>query len=143
MQQLVITRGILKKFQESEQLELLKDTPEAARVYRSEILVRFGDCDPAGIVYYPRYMEMFNNLVEDWCREASAFLGLPGHHRPRRWGMPAVHLNVDFRGAKQAGRSTFGLKLSLLPPGQEFYPSRDSTSGPGRLQTESEASWCS
>ena len=31
-----------------------------------EITVEWGDCDPAGIVFYPRYLEMFNNLVEDW-----------------------------------------------------------------------------
>jgi hypothetical protein len=25
-----------------------------AETYRSEILVRFADCDPAGMVFYPR-----------------------------------------------------------------------------------------
>ena len=42
---------------------------DTAQVYRSTVLVRFADCDPAGIVFYPRYMEMFNALVEDWFRE--------------------------------------------------------------------------
>ena len=28
--------------------------------------VRFGDVDPAGIVFYPRYFEMLNAAVEDW-----------------------------------------------------------------------------
>ena len=59
-----------------------KDTPEAAQVYRSEILVRFGDCDPAGIVYYPRYMEMFNSLVEDWCLGLPGFIGHGWGYRP-------------------------------------------------------------
>ncbi|MGM0988283.1 MAG: acyl-CoA thioesterase [Pseudomonadota bacterium] len=31
--------------------------------------VRFGHCDPAGIVYYPRYFEMINSVVEDWFAE--------------------------------------------------------------------------
>ncbi len=41
--------------------------------YRKQILVRLGDCDPAGIVFYPRYLDMFNTLVEDWCREKLDF----------------------------------------------------------------------
>ena len=28
--------------------------------------VRFADCDAAGIVFYPRYFEMLNGVVEDW-----------------------------------------------------------------------------
>lgn len=31
--------------------------------------VRFGHCDPAGIVYYPRYFELINSVVEDWFAE--------------------------------------------------------------------------
>ena len=61
--------------------------------YRAEILVRFAYCDPAGIVFYPRYLEMFNGLVEDWLREGV------GHSFQeifaRGWGLPTVHLNVD------------------------------------------------
>lgn len=47
------------------------------------------------MVFYPRYLEMFNNLVEDWCREE---LNLPFSevHSGRGWGLPTVHLNVDF-----------------------------------------------
>ncbi|MCS6627109.1 acyl-CoA thioesterase [Roseibacterium beibuensis] len=28
--------------------------------------MRFADCDAAGIVFYPRYFEMLNGVVEDW-----------------------------------------------------------------------------
>ena len=31
--------------------------------------VRFQHCDPAGIVFYPRYFEMINSVVEDWFEE--------------------------------------------------------------------------
>lgn len=37
--------------------------------HRAEIPARFSHCDPAGRVFYPRYLEMFNNLVEDWRRK--------------------------------------------------------------------------
>ena len=28
--------------------------------------VRFQHCDPAGIVFYPRYFEMLNATIEEW-----------------------------------------------------------------------------
>jgi 4-hydroxybenzoyl-CoA thioesterase len=62
--------------------------------FRTEILIRFAHCDPAGIVFYPRYLEMFNNLVEDWFREG---LSLPFPDLIKRgWGVPTAHLEVDF-----------------------------------------------
>jgi 4-hydroxybenzoyl-CoA thioesterase len=74
--------------------------------YRAEILVRFGDCDPAGIVFYPRYLEIFNNLVEDWCRDELQF-SFPNIINERGWGLPTVHLEVDF-----VAPSSFGDLLS-------------------------------
>ena len=70
--------------------------------YQAEILVRFADCDPAGIVFYPRYMEMFNNLVEDWCRETLDF-SFPEIITRRGWGLPTVHLNADFLAPSRLG----------------------------------------
>jgi 4-hydroxybenzoyl-CoA thioesterase len=32
--------------------------------YQREVLVRFAHCDPAGIVFYARYFEMINGVVE-------------------------------------------------------------------------------
>src|SRR5690606_32931039 len=29
-------------------------------------LIRFHHCDPAGIIFYPQYFILFNELVEDW-----------------------------------------------------------------------------
>lgn len=31
-----------------------------------EMRVRFQHCDPAGIVFYPRYFEMLEEVLEDW-----------------------------------------------------------------------------
>jgi len=66
-----------------------------SKTYRKEILVRFSDCDPAGIVFYPRYFEMFNSLIEDWCREELQFSFVEIVAR-RGWGLPAVHFETDF-----------------------------------------------
>ncbi len=36
------------------------------QVFTVDRRVRFADCDAAGIVFYPRYFEMLNGVVEDW-----------------------------------------------------------------------------
>ena len=38
----------------------------SGQVFATERKVRFADCDAAGIVFYPRYFEMLNGVVEDW-----------------------------------------------------------------------------
>jgi 4-hydroxybenzoyl-CoA thioesterase len=37
-----------------------------SQVFTTERRVRFADCDAAGIVFFPRYFEMLNGVVEDW-----------------------------------------------------------------------------
>jgi 4-hydroxybenzoyl-CoA thioesterase len=72
------------------------------RPFRAEVLVRFGDCDPAGIVFYPRYLEFFNNIVEDWCRQGLQF-SFPDLVAKRGLGLPTVHLDVDFTAPSRFG----------------------------------------
>ncbi|MEJ6789948.1 thioesterase family protein [Brevundimonas sp. BR2-1] len=38
----------------------------SGEVFTSRRRVRFADCDAAGIVFFPRYFEMLNGVVEDW-----------------------------------------------------------------------------
>ena len=78
-------------------------------------LIRFSDCDPAGIVFYPQYFVMFNALVEDWFTEG---LGIPFEHliATRRTGVPTAHLSVDFRAPSAFG-DTVMLGLSVVRVG--------------------------
>lgn len=71
-------------------------------VFERKELVRFGHCDPAGIVFYPRYFEMLNSVVEDWITEGLgiSYAELLG---PRRVGLPSVHLSADFRRISRMG----------------------------------------
>lgn len=64
--------------------------------------VRFGECDPAGIVFFPRYHEMLNALVEDWFTEGLGidYADLIG---PRRVGLPTVRLESDFLRVSRMG----------------------------------------
>jgi len=71
-------------------------------VFAKEVLIRFGHCDPAGIVFYPRYYELLNALVEDWFNEG---LGIPYAELlgPRRTGLPTVRLETDFKRIARMG----------------------------------------
>lgn len=57
--------------------------------------LRFADCDPAGIAFYPRLLEHVNNVVEDWF---AGPLGCSFHdlHFVRERGVPTVEINVKF-----------------------------------------------
>jgi 4-hydroxybenzoyl-CoA thioesterase len=70
--------------------------------FQTTVLVRFADCDPAGIVFYPRLLEMFNNLVEDWCSAALKF-SFDDIVLKRGWGLPTVHLEADFIAPSRLG----------------------------------------
>jgi 4-hydroxybenzoyl-CoA thioesterase len=69
--------------------------PTSMCAYHALVLVRFAHCDPAGMVFFPRYMEMFNDLVEDWCREKLQ-ISFAEMHFERGWGLATAHLDVDF-----------------------------------------------
>lgn len=71
-------------------------------VFEREQFVRFGHCDPAGIVFYPRYFEMLNELVEDWFAQG---LGLSFEQLivGRRIGMPTAQLDTRFRRVSRIG----------------------------------------
>jgi 4-hydroxybenzoyl-CoA thioesterase len=77
--------------------------------FQREILVRFGHCDAAGWVFYPRYFEMISDFVEDWFEdglEASA----PGLFHHKQLLTPSVHFTVDFpKPTKYGDRLTFKL----------------------------------
>lgn len=71
--------------------------------------VRFSDCDPAGIVFFPQYLVMLNGFVEEWFDEGLRipYAGLIGG---RRAGLPTVRLEVDFTAVSRHGEV---LRLAL------------------------------
>jgi 4-hydroxybenzoyl-CoA thioesterase len=69
-------------------------------VFALTVPIRFGDCDAAGIVFYPRYFEMLNRTVEDW------FSGPLGRsfkwlHVDEKVGVPTARFEVDFKKASR------------------------------------------
>jgi 4-hydroxybenzoyl-CoA thioesterase len=62
--------------------------------------IRFQHVDYAGIVFYPRFLEMLNCLVEDWFEEA---LERPFSQMHETNGIPTVDLKVQFKKAARLG----------------------------------------
>jgi 4-hydroxybenzoyl-CoA thioesterase len=65
------------------------------KIFINDQLIRFSHCDPAGIVYFPRFFDLAHATMEDW------FAGgvrhpLPDLIRDRRIGTPTVSIQCDF-----------------------------------------------
>jgi len=65
--------------------------------------IRFSECDPAGIVFYPQYFVMFNDLLEAWVDQLLPQVGFAGYIGQLRFGMPTVRLEADFRAISRMG----------------------------------------
>ena len=67
----------------------------ASKVFTTQQTVRFGDVDPAGIVYYPKIFDLVHQAFEDvW----DVHVGKRYYHlmHEQRLGFPLVHSEVDF-----------------------------------------------
>ena len=99
-------------------------------VFEREVLVRFAHCDPAGIVFFPQYLVLFNGHVEDWFNDG---LGIGYAHfiGERRCGLPIVRLDCEFKAPTRmgerltlslavthVGNSSIGLRLAAHAGGQ-------------------------
>ena len=110
-------------------------TPPHAAFTRS-VPIRFSHCDPAGIVYFPHYFNMFNGLIEDWYTEelgynyAEIIMG-------SQFGFPFVHIECDFKVpsrmgdvidltllVERVGRSSLGIAIVCHRDGVERLRAR-------------------
>ena len=77
--------------------------------YAQKHKIHFSECDPAGIVFYPQYFILFNDLIEAWI-DSLLPEGYHGVIGARRIGMPTVHLEADFKAISRMGEE---VSLSL------------------------------
>ena len=71
-------------------------------VHRRDVQIQWGDCDPANIVYYPRYFEMFDDSTSIMFEAA----GFSKQDIVRKYGLVGIPM-VDTR-AKFHIASTYG-----------------------------------
>lgn len=69
--------------------------------YHREMRVEFNHCDPAGIVFYPRYFEMTNSVLENFFREQVGY----SYHAMMEdgIGVPTARIETDFRAPSRLG----------------------------------------
>ncbi len=69
--------------------------------YSHRTRIEFNHCDPAGIVFYPRYFELTNSVCENFFRED---VGHSYHAMMAAGvGVPTVRIETDFRAPSRLG----------------------------------------
>jgi 4-hydroxybenzoyl-CoA thioesterase len=87
-----------------------------SRIFETTAPLRFAECDPAGIAFYPRLVERVNNVVEDWFA-AEIGVSFADMHREggERVGVPCRSLALEFLNPGRLGEPlTLALTLSAL-----------------------------
>lgn len=91
----------------------MSEAEAAAHAFVKPLLVRFKHCDPAGIVFYPRYFEMMNDLVEDWCAEGLG-LSFGEMHLRNAMGVPTANIECRFSAPSFCETLQRSLEVSRL-----------------------------
>ena len=80
-----------------------------ASSFECDKLIRFHHCDPAGIVFYPQYFVLFNELVEDWFNQGLG-VDFARLHVESGLGIPMGSIECRFLSPSKVGEI---LRLSL------------------------------
>ena len=87
---------------------------DATIAFESSKPIRFHHCDPAGIVFYPEYFVLFNELVEDWF-DRGLGVDFARLHGEQKRGVPMRRLECDFLSPSRIGeRLTFTLAVKKI-----------------------------
>ena len=63
--------------------------------FATELPVRFGEIDQAGVVYYPRFFHYFHQAFEEWFRQALG-VSYPDLVLKEKIGFPSVRVESEF-----------------------------------------------
>lgn len=89
--------------------------PAMNQTFVHEQLIRFSHCDPAGIVYFPRFFDLAHAVMEDWLADGIG-QGLPVLIGTRRIGTPTVSIQCDFAKTLRIG-DTLRFELRVVKLG--------------------------
>jgi 4-hydroxybenzoyl-CoA thioesterase len=76
----------------------------ASAPFETQKQIRFHHCDPAGIVFYPQYFVLMNELVEDWFNGGLG-VDFARFHTEARRGIPMAHIECDFLAPSMIGET--------------------------------------
>ena len=108
--------------------------------YETKRTILFEHCDPAGIVFFPRYFEMLNGVAEEWFDKAHG-INFRVLHEDMRRGIPTVSMNdisfkapsrlsetVTFRyGVKALGNASLTIHFEIVGEDDVLRVSGDQT----------------
>lgn len=82
--------------------------------YSRLIQIEFNHCDPAGIVFYPRYFEMTNSVIENFFADVVG-RSFASMHLGAQNGVPTVSIAADFIAPSRLGdKVLFTLQIVKL-----------------------------
>lgn len=102
------------------------------RAFQRDKLIRFHHCDPAGIVFYPQYFVLFNELVEDWFNEGLE-TDFASFHARDRLGVPMARVECEFLSPSKIGE-TLRLRLAVKRLGNSSFTLAVEGSAEGALR---------
>ena len=109
--------------------------------YTRDIQIEFNHCDPFGIVFYPRYFEMTNSVVENFCADV---LHYPFAQMILRdgYGVPTVNIDANFVAVSHLGE-TLRFTMDVLRVGRSSVRIliTGTKDGETRLTVESTLVW--
>lgn len=104
--------------------------------YNRTVPVKFGWCDPAGIMFFPRYFELANDTVEHWFGNPLG-VSFKVLHETMRLSVPTARFEADFRAPsrlgdwidialsiERLGNSSATLRILMSCKGQERFDGR-------------------
>ena len=87
------------------------------QVFCHRRIVRFGECDPAGVVYYPVFFNWFHEAMEAWFEEA---LEVPYADALTQFGFPAAQTEASFKRPFRLGDAV-SIELRIKRFGQSSF----------------------
>lgn len=82
--------------------------------YAHVIAVEFNHCDPAGMVFYPRFFEMINSVVENFFDEELHY-PFARMHVEEGYAVPTARIETEFHAPARLGeRLRFDLAVTRL-----------------------------
>ena len=92
--------------------------------------VRFGECDPAGVVYYPVFFNWFHEAMEQWFEQE---LGQSYAAVVKQVGFPAAETSAQFVRPIALGEEIV-VRLQVARIGKSSLLLRFSVLGQGRIE---------
>lgn len=104
--------------------------------FRTRLQVRFSDIDPAGVVYFPRFLHYCHTAMEDFFADelGMSYARLFAEHR---CGFPAVHLETDFRRPLRYGDAV-EIEVEIVKVGRTSVTWRYTLRAAGEIAAEVE-----